>query len=233
MSNSDPLTILFPLYPGVTQLDFTGPYQFFVRLPGVKVIVASVRGQPITLEGLNFSGLIPLEQIDHCDVLCVPGGRGCTEAIADPEYLSSIKGLAAKARYVTSVCTGSLILGAAGLLEGKRAACHWAWREFLPLFGAIPDAGRVVRDGNIITGGGVTAGIDFALTVVSELTDPITAQSLQLALEYAPAPPFDCGNPDHAPAEVLARVRSMNPQAAAERRTAVERVAAHFVRSGK
>jgi cyclohexyl-isocyanide hydratase len=232
VSNSDPLTIVFPLYPGVTQLDFTGPYQFFVRLRGVEVIVASVEGQPITLEGLNFSGLVPLVQIEHCDVLCVPGGRGCIDAMADPKYLSSIRSLAARARYITSVCTGSLILGAAGLLEGKRAACHWAWREFLPHFGAIPDPGRVVRDGNVITGGGVTAGIDFALTVVAELTDPVTAQSLQLALEYAPAPPFDCGTPDRAPAEVLDRVRSLNPQAAAERRAALERLAAQFAKAG-
>jgi len=228
MSNSDPLTILFPLYPGVTQLDFTGPYQFLVRLPGVKPIVASVEGKPANLEGLNFSGLVPLEQIERCDVLCVPGGRGCTDAIRDPRYLSAIRSLAETARYITSVCTGSLILGAAGLLEGKRATCHWAWREFLPLFGAIPDAGRVVRDGNIITGGGVTAGIDFALTVAAELTDAVTAQSLQLALEYAPAPPFDSGTPDRAPAEVLARVRSLNAQAAIERRAAFKQISDVF-----
>jgi cyclohexyl-isocyanide hydratase len=128
MSNPEPLTILFPLYPGVTQLDFTGPYQFFVRLPGVKTIVASVEGKSVDLEGLTFSGLAPLERIERCDVLCVPGGRGCTDAIRDPRYLSAIRSLADTARYITSVCTGSLILGAAGLLEGKRAACHWAWR---------------------------------------------------------------------------------------------------------
>ena len=224
MSNSAPLTILFPLYPGVTQLDFTGPYQVFVLLPGVKTIVASVEGKPVNLEGLNLSGLVPLEQIEHCDVLCVPGGRGCTDAIRDSRYLSAIRSLAQSARYITSVCTGSLILGAAGLLEGKRAACHWAWREFLPMFGAISDPDRVVRDGNIITGGGVTAGIDFALTVAAELADPITAQSLQLALEYAPAPPFDSGTPDRASAEVLARVRSLNARAAVERRLAFKQI---------
>src|SRR5260370_26720057 len=165
MSNPDPLTILFPLYPDVTQLDFTGPYQFFVRLRGVNRIVASGEGRPVAVEGVNFSGLVPLEQIERCDVLCVPGGRGCTDAIREPRYLSAIRSLAETARYITSVCTGSLILGAAGLLEGKRAACHWAWREFLPLSGAIPDTGRVVRDGNIITAGGVTAGSEFALNL--------------------------------------------------------------------
>jgi cyclohexyl-isocyanide hydratase len=169
-----------------------------------------------------------LEQIERCEVLCVPGGRGCTDAIRDPRYLSAIRSLAETARYITSVCTGSLILGAAGLLEGKRAACHWASREFLPLFGAIPDSGRAVRDGNIITGGGVTAGIDFALTVAAELTDPVTAQSLQLALEYAPAPPFDSGTPDRAPAEVLVHVRSLNAQAAIERRAAFKQISDVF-----
>src|SRR5260370_42284490 len=110
MSNPDPLTILFPLYPDVTQLDFTGPYQFFVRLPGVKPIVASVEGKPVTLEALNFSGLVPLEQIERCDVLCVPGGRGCTVAIRDPRYLSTLRSLAEPPPYITSVCTGCCFL---------------------------------------------------------------------------------------------------------------------------
>ena len=225
MSTSVPLSVVFPIYPGVTQLDFTGPYQFFSRLPGVKPVVASVEGKSITADGLTFSGLVPLEQVDRCDVLCVPGGFGCTDAIEDSRYMSAIERLAEKALYVTSVCTGSLILGAAGLLEGKHAACHWAWREFLALFGAIPDPGRVVRDGNVITGGGVTAGIDFALTLAAELTNPIIAQSVQLGLEYAPAPPFDSGTPDRAPADVLARVRRINEKAAVERRAALERSA--------
>jgi cyclohexyl-isocyanide hydratase len=233
MSTSVPLSIVFPIYPDVTQLDFTGPHQFFSRLPGVKPVVASVEGKAIAVDSLTFSGLVPLEQVDRCDVLCVPGGFGCTDAIEDPRYMSAIQRLAEKALYITSVCTGSLILGAAGLLEGKHAACHWAWREFLALFGAIPDPGRVVRDGNVITGGGVTAGIDFALTLAAELTNPIIAQSVQLGLEYAPAPPFDSGTPDRAPADVLTRVRRINEKAAAERRAALERSATRFVRSEK
>jgi cyclohexyl-isocyanide hydratase len=231
MSNFSPLTIVFPIYPGVTQLDFTGPHQFFSRLPGVKPVVASIEGKSIVGDGLTFSDLVSLEQIDRCDVLCVPGGFGCTDAIQDPRYLSAIQLLAENARYITSVCTGSLILGAAGLLEGKRAACHWAWREFLSLFGAIPDPGRVVRDDNIITGGGVTAGIDFALTVAAELTDSTIAQSVQLGLEYAPAPPFDSGTPDGAPADVLARVRSLMGKAAVKRRAALEQAAERFANS--
>jgi cyclohexyl-isocyanide hydratase len=233
MSTSVPLSIVFPIYPDVTQLDFTGPHQFFSRLPGVKPVVASVEGKAIAVDSLTFSGLVPLEQVDRCDVLCVPGGFGCTDAIEDPRYMSAIQRLAEKALYITSVCTGSLILGAAGLLEGKHAACHWAWREFLALFGAIPDPGRVVRDGNVITGGGVTAGIDFALTLAAELTNPIIAQSVQLGLEYAPAPPFDSGTPDRAPADVLTRVRSMNEKRLVERRAALERSATRFVRSEK
>lgn len=229
MSNSNPLTIVFPIYPGVTQLDFTGPHQFFSRLPGVKPVVASIEGKPITADGLTFTDLVSLEELDRCDVLCVPGGFGCTNAIENLQYLSAIRRLAEKALYITSVCTGSLILGAAGLLEGKRAACHWAWREFLPLFGAIPDAGRVVRDGNIITGGGVTAGIDFALTLAAELTNPTIAQSVQLGLEYAPAPPFDSGTLDRAPAEVVARMRRRYAKAGVERRAALEVAAARLV----
>jgi transcriptional regulator GlxA family with amidase domain len=126
------------------------------------------------------------------------------EMALDAHFLTELRRLAAEARYVTSVCTGSLILGAAGLLRGRRAACHWAWRHLLPLFGAIPDDARVVRDGNTITGGGVTAGIDFALTVLAEIASEDTARAIQLGLEYAPAPPFDSGRPERAPPAVLA-----------------------------
>jgi cyclohexyl-isocyanide hydratase len=136
-----------------------------------------------------------------------------------------LRRLASGARYVTSVCTGSLALGAAGLLRGKRAACHWAWRDLLPAFGAIPDPARVVRDGNLFTGGGVTAGIDFALTLVAEIAGAATAQAIQLQIEYAPAPPFEAGGPESAPPEILARVNQRNMAAAAQRRAAVEEAA--------
>jgi cyclohexyl-isocyanide hydratase len=199
--------IVFPLYPGVTHLDFTAPHQFLARLPGTRLITASVGGRPVAADGLVFTELATLEALERCDVLCVPGGYGCTDAMADALYMAAIRRLAGGARYVTSVCTGSLILGAAGLLRGRRAACHWAWRDLLALFGAIPDAGRVARDGNVLTGGGVTAGMDFALTLANELAGPVAAQAIQLGLEYAPAPPFDAGRPESAPAEVLALVR--------------------------
>lgn len=144
----------------------------------------------------------------------------------DRVFLSELRRLAATARYVTSVCTGSLLLAAAGLLAGKRAACHWAWRDSLCEFGVTPDAGRVVRDGNVITGGGVTAGIDMALTVMAEIAGPDHAQTVQLALEYAPAPPFDSGRPESARPEIIAAARKRLDASRTERDAAVRRAAA-------
>ena len=217
--------IVFAIYPGVTQLDFTGPHQVFCRLPGARVRVASAAGGTIEADGLAFSGLPRLADIDACDVICIPGGFGTTEAMLDDEYMAQVRRLAASARYVTSVCTGSLILGAAGLLKGRRAACHWSSRHLLAEFGAIPDAGRVVRDGNVYTGGGVTAGIDFALTLAAEIAGVDVAQAIQLTLEYAPAPPFHSGTPESAPPQILARVRERMAGTDAERRPAVEAAA--------
>ncbi|HEY5289553.1 MAG TPA: DJ-1/PfpI family protein [Caulobacteraceae bacterium] len=219
-------TILFAIFPGVTQLDFTGPHQVLSRLPGALVRVASLGGGTIEADGLAFSGLGRLADIETCDVLCVPGGGGTNAAMLDEAFVAEIRRLAATARFVTSVCTGSLVLGAAGLLKGKRAACHWAARDLLTRFGAVPDDGRVVRDGNAITGGGVTAGIDFALTLAAELAGDEVAQAIQLTLEYAPAPPFDAGRPESAPPVVVERVRRLMSRSADERRTAVETAAA-------
>ena len=229
MSERKPV-IVFALFPGVMQLDFTGPHEVFSSLPGASVIMASAAGGAIeSSSGMVFAETRRLADIPACDVVCVPGGRGVTDnAIGDEVFLHELRRLAATARFVTSVCTGSLALGAAGLLRGKRAACHWAWRELLAPFGAIADPARVVRDGNIITGGGVTAGIDFALSVVAELADPETAQAIQLQIEYAPAPPFDAGSPETAPQAVLARVRERNSAMAARRRNAVETAAARL-----
>ena len=228
MSEPAPV-IVFALFPGVTQLDFTGPHIVFSRLPGAKVILASAAGGEIETDGIIFAGLRRLADIPACDIICVPGGYGVTDnAIQDEAFLGELRRLADGARFVTSVCTGSLALGAAGLLRGKRAACHWAWRELLTAFGAIADPARVVRDGNVITGGGVTAGIDFALTMVAELAGPETAQAIQLQIEYAPAPPFDGGSPETAPAAILAQVRERNAAAWPKRRAAVEAAAARL-----
>lgn len=204
-----PFVIVEALYPGLTQLDFTAPHTVFSRIPGVRTIVASEPGGEIESDGgLVFARTQRLAEIETCDLLFVPGGFAATDVIHDAAFMAEFKRLAWGARYLTSVCTGSIVLGAAGLLKGRRAACHWAWRDMLPLFGAIPDEGRVVRDGNIITGGGVTAGIDFALTVAAELVGETAAQALQLQIEYAPDPPFQAGCPRSAPPEVLSLVQS-------------------------
>ncbi|MBZ9935275.1 DJ-1/PfpI family protein [Mesorhizobium sp. BR1-1-16] len=169
-----------------------------------------------------------LADIATCDLICVAGGATATKVALDAAFVGEIRRLGLGARYVTSVCTGSLILRAAGLLTGRRAACHWAWRHLLPLFGAIADDGRVVRDGNVITGGGVTAGIDFALAVLAEIGGAEIAQTIQLGLEYAPEPPFNAGRPDVAPAAIVAacreRLTSVLPLRETEARRAAERL---------
>ncbi len=194
-------------------LDFVGPHQVLARLPNVRLIAASTLGGDLSADhGPVFTSLTRLSDLPRCDVICVPGGTGVTDALTDDVYMAHIRRLGRGARYLTSVCTGSLILAAAGFLRGKRAACHWAWRDMLEPFGAVPDAGRIVRDGNIITAGGITAGIDFALTLAEELSDKITAQAIQLMLEYAPEPPFNAGRPETAPPLVLERVRLLQAQ---------------------
>lgn len=219
---AEPILILFAIFPGVTQLDFTGPHQVFSRLPGATVAVASGEGGVIAADGLAFAGLARLADVPRCDVLCIPGGFGTDQAMLDQAFLAEIRRLAADARFVASVCTGSLVLAAAGLLHGKRAACHWSARDLLAQFGAIPDPARVVRDGHLFTGGGVTAGIDFALALAAEIAGPEVAQAIQLTLEYAPAPPFTSGSPETAPPEVLERVRRLGAPARERRAAAVE-----------
>lgn len=198
---------VFAIYPNLTQLDFTGPHQVLCRLPGATTIVASRDGGEIEAEGgLVIGRTQQLADIERCDLICVPGGMSATEVALDEAFVGEVRRLALGAKYITSVCTGSLILGAAGLLQGKRAACHWAWRGLLTEFGAIPDDARVVRDGNIFTGGGVTAGIDFAFTMMTEIAGEGYAKALTLGLEYAPAPPYACGRPELADPDTLSRV---------------------------
>ncbi len=220
--------IIIPLYSDVTHLDFTGPHQVLARLPNTKVTVASMGGVDVTADGLTFANLADLSKVEHCDMLCVPGGFGTTDAMLDEAFMAQIRRLGAGSKYLTSVCTGSLILAAAGFLRGKRAACHWAWRDLLIPFGAIVDEGRVVRDGDIITGGGVTAGLDFAFVVAAELAGETFAQSIQLGLEYAPAPPFASGRPELASPKVLAGVKAAMASGAAARLAAAEQAAARL-----
>jgi cyclohexyl-isocyanide hydratase len=222
-----PFTVVFALYPRITQLDFTGPFEVLARLPDARCVLASVAGGELVADrGLTFAGLERLDGVDECALLCVPGGFGTIAALDDHAYLGAIRRLGERARYVTSVCTGSLLLAAAGLLRGRRAACHWAWRDKLADFGVTPDPARVVRDGNVFTGGGVTAGIDMALEVMAEVAGRDYAETVQLAIEYAPAPPFDSGRPELAREPVLraarARMESMN----VERDAAIRRATA-------
>lgn len=170
--------IVFALYPDVTQLDFTGPLEVFARLPGAECILASERGGDLLAgPGMTLTGVKRLADIPDCQLLCVPGGLGTVQAIASAAYFREIGRLANGASTIVSVCTGSLLLAAAGLLKGKRAACHWASREHLKWFGVQPDAARVVRDGNVVTGGGVTAGINMALEVVSDIAVVISLKA--------------------------------------------------------
>jgi cyclohexyl-isocyanide hydratase len=235
MTQSEPTTpfvIVEAVYPGMTQLDFTAPHTIFSRLPNVLTVVASARGGTVESEGgLAFANTARLAEVARCDLLFTPGGMAATEVINDMAFMAQIARLAADAKYLTSVCTGSLILGAAGLLRGRRAACHWAWRDMLRLFGAEPDPARVVRDGDIITGGGVTAGLDFALTVAAELAGKACAQALQLTIEYAPAPPFDSGRPETAPPEVLAFVQANMATLLPSRRAGAEAAAARWAKA--
>ena len=219
-------SVVFALYPRVTQLDFTAPFEIFARLPRARCVLASVDGVPIQGDGgITFSGIVRLADVDACELLCVPGGFGTVAAMEDRIYLSELERLAAKAQFITSVCTGSLLLAAAGLLRGRRAACHWAWRELLADFGVTPDPARIVRDGNIITGGGVTAGIDMALAVMAEIAGVDYAQVVQLALEYSPEPPFDSGRPERARPEIVAAALKRLDAIRTERSAAVRRAA--------
>lgn len=222
---ADPFRIVFILYPGVTQLDFTGPYEVLTRMPGAQAIVASKEGGTLATEtALAFTNLRKLADIESCDMILVPGGPGQSDAMQDMDFMAEVKRLGASARYITSVCTGSLILAAAGLLARKRANTHWAYRDLLGRLGAMVDDGRVVRDGNVFTGGGVTAGIDIALAIAAEVAGERVAKMIQLSIEYAPAPPFNCGSPDTAEPEIVESVAKLFAKYAEARRKAVERV---------
>ncbi|MGX1097628.1 DJ-1/PfpI family protein [Amorphus sp. MBR-141] len=215
---SSPLQIGLLVFPKVQQLDLTAPYEVFASAPGTQVHLVWKDLEPITsATGLTLAPTVTFADCPALDVICVPGGGGINALLTDAEVLDFVRRQAAGARLVTSVCTGSLVLGAAGLLKGRRATTHWNAHDMLSRFGAIPVDGRVVRDGNLITAGGVTSGIDFGLTVLAELFGELEAQTVQLAMEYAPAPPFSAGTPQEAPAEVLALARQRLAPMRAER----------------
>ncbi|KUY94417.1 MULTISPECIES: DJ-1/PfpI family protein [unclassified Burkholderia] len=211
------------VFPGVQQLDLTGPHDVLASLPDATVhLVWKSRDTVASSSGLALAPTCTFDDCPPLDVICVPGGIGINDLLLDAETIAFVQQRAAAARYVTSVCTGALLLGVAGLLRGRRATTHWAFHSLLAPLGAVPVRERVVRDGNLITGGGVTAGIDFALTIAAELVGDEEAQSIQLALEYAPAPPFDAGSPDTAPASVLKRVTERSAAGLEKRRQTID-----------
>jgi cyclohexyl-isocyanide hydratase len=222
----DSVHIAFLLFPNVTQLDLTGPAQVLSRLGHAKIdLVAKTRDPVPTDAGFDLLPTATFADVTRADILCVPGGFGTVAAMEDAETLDWVRAVAADAQWVTSVCTGSLVLAAAGLLTGYKAACHWASRHQLAWFGAEPVAERIVFDRNRVTGGGVTAGIDFALALTAAIRGDAHAKFVQLSIEYDPAPPFDSGTPDKADAETLALYRAMVAKNAPDREARVRAVA--------
>lgn len=213
------MNIAFLLFPNVTQLDLTGPAQVLSRLGGgsrLDLVWKTLEPVP-TDAGFAIVPTATFADVPHADILCVPGGMGINAVIADDEALGWVRQVGEGADWVTSVCTGSLILGAAGLLQGYRATCHWSQREQLRLFGAAPVAARTVVDRNRVTGGGVTAGIDFALTLTAMLRGEEHAELVQLALEYDPQPPFDAGSPERADPALVETYRKRAARMAPDR----------------
>lgn len=207
---SAPIHIGFLIYPGVTQLDVTGPAQILSRVPGAEIHMVWKTCEAVPTDaGFSINATDYFDGCPSLDVICVPGGPGQRSLMTDAEVLEFLQRQGQYARYITSVCGGSLLLGAAGLLKGYRSACHWAFRDVLPMFGATPVADRVVVDRNRISGGGVTAGIDFGLTMAAELAGEDKAKEIQLFVEYNPAPPFDAGTPEGAGPEITERVRAI------------------------
>ena len=217
------------LFDRMTQLDLTAPFEVFTRMPETTVeLVAKSRDAIVAEGGMAILPQATFSDAQATDLLFVPGGIGVNDAMLDEPLIAFVRRQAEQAQWITSVCTGSLVLGAAGLLRGYEATTHWAAMEYLPRFGATPVERRVVRDRNRITGGGVTAGIDFALTVAAELHGEAVAKAIQLGLEYDPHPPFDSGSPRVADEATLAAVRRRLEKTAVTRRDAVEAAASRF-----
>ena len=222
----EPISIAFLLYPNVTQLDLTGPAQFLSRLGNQKIDLVWKTKDPVSTDcGFSILPTAAFDEVKAADIICVPGGLGCIDVMEDEEALAWVSAVADDAKWVTSVCTGSLILAAAGLLRGYRATSHWAWREYLSLFGAEPVEERIVFDRNRVTGGGVTAGIDFGLALTAAIRGEEFAKAVQLGLEYDPAPPFDSGSPEKAGEALTAFVRARSRRDAPDRETRIKAVA--------
>ena len=225
----EPLSVIFLVYPNVTQLDLTGPAQVLSRLGDARVDVVWKTRDPVqTDSGFALLPTATLDEVRQADILCVPGGFGCTDVMQDGDVLAWLRHVGCEAQWVTSVCTGSIILGAASLLQGYRATSHWAWRDYLRLFGAEPVPERVVFDRNRVTGGGVTAGIDFALALTAAIRGEEYARAIQLGLEYDPSPPFDSGTPEKAGPELVAKVHERSNRLAPDRERKILAAAAQL-----
>ena len=219
------------IFPEMMQLDFTAPHEVFSLLPGCRVQVVAQTLDPVRASsGLGFLPQVTFADAPQFDLLCVPGGKGVDAQLENEEVLEFLRDQAQDARYLTSVCTGALLLGAAGLLKGYRATTHWQSLGLLPLFGATPVAERVVIDRGRITGGGVTAGIDFALTVAAQLFGEKCAKVIQLHLEYNPEPPFACGHPTTADPAIVEMLRSSRATQRDVRRRLAEIAARRYCR---
>jgi len=232
MTERPPITIAFLLFPNVTQLDLTGPAQVLSRLGNARIeLVARTSAAVATDAGFSLLPTTTFADAPRADILCVPGGAGCSDAIDDAETLAWVRAAAGEATWITSVCTGALILGAAGMLCGYRATTHWASHHLLASFGAIPVRERVVFDRDRVTGGGVTAGIDFALALAAAIRGEEAAKLIQLGLEYDPAPPFVAGSPETAGSTILARYREHAAAFAADRNRRMAAAAERLVNS--
>jgi cyclohexyl-isocyanide hydratase len=208
--------IVFVVFDNITQLDFAGPVQFLSRMPGAKVCVTAQGGRAVTTDcGFSIMPRYSFADCPRADLICVPGGHGVQQAIADPQIVDFVRAQSLAAQWITSVCTGAFILGAAGLLNGKRATTHWGYTHLLREYGALYEEARVVRDGNVITAGGVTSGIDFALEVIAMLSGQDAVQTIQLALEYNPDPGYACGHPSSSPAYIVSALKAQVYDAAA------------------
>lgn len=226
MSELSPVSVAFLLFPNVTQLDLTGPAQMLSRLGNVTLNLVWKDKAPVPTDaGFPLLPTATFDEIISTDILCVPGGFGTMDVMQDEAVLAWLRAIAADAQWVTSVCTGSLVLGAAGLLDGYKATCHWASIEQLAYFGAVPTRERIVYDRNRATGGGVTSGIDFALSLVAQIRGEAHARFVQLSTEYDPAPPFDSGSPEKADAETLARYHALVNAAVPDRDGKVKAIA--------
>lgn len=212
----------FVIFPNLTQLDFTGPLQVLHRLPDSTTHIVAKTSDPVSSDcGLSMLPTTTFQDCPSLDLICVPGGFGVAEALRDAETIAFVGRMAQAARYVTSVCTGAFVLGAAGLLKGRRATTHWAYTDLLPLVGATHEKARVVWDGPVITAGGVTSGIDFGLRIVARLAGEEVARSIQLGIEYDPDPPFDSGHPDRAPDQLLRQMSARYTRAREDYRAAL------------